>query len=244
MQNEGDLMVKKKKRKLLIFITALIGACMLYVAVINLIVVATGNAGLVYAVKSENSPLDAEEVKEIKDFSADCILVLGCGIKDKSTPSAMLKDRLEAGVMLYKAGAAPKLLLSGDNGTEYHNELHVMLKYCLDNGVPPEDIFCDHAGFSTSESMIRAKEIFGVEKAIIVTQKYHEYRALYIAKQVGFEAIGVSSDQKAYGGQVMRDIREILARNKDFHMYLIGKQSATGGEKIPLSGDGKVSHGE
>ena len=119
-----------------------------------------------------------------------------------------------------------------------------MLKYCIDNGVPPEDVFCDHAGFSTSESMIRAKGIFCVEKAIIVTQKYHEYRALYIAKQAGFKAIGVSSDQKAYAGQVMRDIREILARNKDFHMYLLGKQSATGGEKISLSGDGRISHGE
>ena len=113
-------MIKNKKRKFLIFIAAIVGACMMYAAVINLVVVAAGNAGLVYSVNSENASLDDEKIKEIKDFSADCILVLGCGIKDKSTPSPMLRDRLETGVMLYKAGAAPKLLLTGDNGSKYH----------------------------------------------------------------------------------------------------------------------------
>lgn len=201
---------------------------------------ATDYAGSITA-KTE---IPGDTLDELKAAEADCILVLGAGIRDSETPSAMLKDRLDAGIRLYKEGCAPKLLLSGDNGTQGHNEIHVMLNYVLDAGVPEEDIFCDHAGFSTYESMARARDIFGVEKAIVVSQTYHEYRALYIGEKLGLDLVGVASDQEKYGGQAYRELREIAARNKDFFMMLFKLSSAVGGEEIPITGSGVISHGE
>lgn len=119
-----------------------------------------------------------------------------------------------------------------------------MLKYTKDAGVCEEDIFCDHAGFSTYDSMYRAADIFKVEKAIVVTQKYHEYRALYIAKKLGIQVCGASSDQEKYLGQTYRELREILARNKDFVKANIRAKATYGGDAIPISGSGIVSHGE
>ena len=116
--------------------------------------------------------------------------------------------------------------------------------YVKDAGVPEDDIFCDHAGFSTYESMYRAESIFGVKKAVVVTQKYHEYRALYIGKVLGLEVKGVASDQEQYSGQFYRDFREFLARNKDFLKAAIRANPTFGGETIPISGSGVVSHGE
>lgn len=183
-------------------------------------------------------------IEDITEFGAECIIVLGAGIKDRETPTPMLKDRLDVGIELYKKGVALKILLSGDNGQIEHNEIHVMLNYVKDAGVPEDDIFCDHAGFSTYESMYRAESIFGVKKAVVVTQKYHEYRALYIGKVLGLEVKGVASDQEQYSGQFYRDFREFLARNKDFLKAAVRANPTFGGETIPISGSGVVSHGE
>ena len=184
------------------------------------------------------------EYKSMKDVDADCIIVLGAGIVDAETPSPMLKDRLDTGILLYKNNVAPKILLTGDNGTEEHNEIHVMLNYVKKAGVPEEDIFCDHAGFSTYDSMYRAKSIFEVERAVVVTQTYHEYRALYVAEKLGLEAKGVASDQEKYSGQSVRELREVLARIKDFGKCIIKPESLLGGDVIPISGSGLSSHGE
>lgn len=182
--------------------------------------------------------------EELVAFDADCAIVLGCGIKDKNTPTPMLKDRLDAGIALYNEGVVPKLLLTGDNGQVGHNEIHVMLKYTKEAGVPEKDIFCDHAGFSTYDSMYRAIDVFKAEKAIVVTQKYHEYRALYIANKLGLEAVGVASDQQSYFGQTYRELREILARDKDFFKANLRSKAIYSGEAIPISGSGLSSHGE
>ena len=107
---------------------------------------------ILYLIQGETE-ISALGQESLKDFGADCALVLGCGIEDAETPSPMLKDRLDAGIALYKAGIVPKLLLSGDNGQESHNEIHVMLRYTREAGVPEADIFCDHAGFSTYDSV-------------------------------------------------------------------------------------------
>jgi vancomycin permeability regulator SanA len=154
----------------------------------------------------------------------------------------MLKDRLDVGIALYQAGVAPKLLLSGDNGQQYYNEVAVMLQYALDAGVPAQDIFLDHAGFSTYESMYRAGAVFEVQKAVVVTQGYHLYRALYDARGLGVEAMGVASDQKVYSGQSQRDLREIAARIKDFFMVLAKPEPTFLGEVIPIGGDGRSTH--
>lgn len=181
---------------------------------------------------------------KLKAFGADCILVLGAGIEDDETPTPMLKDRLDLGIELYKKGTAPKLLLSGDNGQINHNEIHVMLNYAKNAGVPEEDIFCDHAGFSTYESMYRADSIFEIKRAIVVTQKYHEYRSIYIGQALGLDVVGAASDQDRYSGQGYREFREILARTKDFFKSAVKAQPTYGGEAIPISGSGVTSHGE
>lgn len=176
------------------------------------------------------------------EFGADCILVLGAGLKEDGAPNHMLQDRLDKGIELFKAGAAPKLLLSGDNGQEEYDEVNAMKKYALDAGIPPEDIFMDHAGFSTYESMYRARDIFLVKKAIIITQRYHQYRALYMARGFGMEAYGVVSEPRTYAGQKYRDLREILARDKDFIKMLIKPEPTYLGETIPINGSGLSSH--
>lgn len=153
----------------------------------------------------------------------------------------MLADRLDTAIQLYKDGVAPKLLLSGDDGQIEYNEVEVMLEYAKAQGVPGKDIFLDHAGFSTYESVYRAQYIFGVKKMVIVTQRYHEYRALYIAQRFGIDVNGVSAVDKRYIYQGFRDIREIMARDKDFFMCIVKPEPTYLGEKIDISGDGRVT---
>ena len=229
------------KMLLAIIVIAMIAglACIL----INSRVVRTTEDKIAYTVRGEVE-IKSFAVDNLKNFDADCIMVLGCGIEDEETPSPMLKDRLDVGIELYKQGAAPKILLTGDNGTEQHNEIHVMLKYTKEAGVPEKDIFCDHAGFSTYESMYRAGSIFNAVRVLVVTQTYHQYRALYIGDKLGLEVMGVASDQQTYFGQRFRESREILARIKDFFKSILRSKPTYGGEVIPISGSGISSHGE
>lgn len=172
----------------------------------------------------------------------DCILVLGCGVWDDGTPSHMLEDRLKRGVALYKEGVSLKLLMSGDHGRTEYDEVNTMKNFAIEAGVPSEDIFMDHAGFSTYESMYRAKDIFCAEKIIIVSQEYHLYRAIYTARALGMEAYGVAADYRTYSGQLYRDIREILARDKDFFVSIFRPDYPYGGETIPVSGNGNLTN--
>lgn len=175
--------------------------------------------------------------------TADCILVLGCGVRPSGEPSLMLRDRLDMGLALYEAGAAPKLLMSGDHGRAEYDEVNAMKDYATAAGVPSEDVFMDHAGFSTYESMYRAKEVFCTQKVIIVSQQYHLYRAVYDARALGLDAWGVAAEDVAYLGQTVRDVREILARNKDYFYCLFRPEPTFLGEAIPVSGDGNASNG-
>ena len=154
----------------------------------------------------------------------------------------MLRDRLVRGVELYELGAAPKLLMSGDHGRKDYDEVNTMKAYAIGEGIPSSDVFMDHAGFSTYESMYRAKEVFAADKIIIVSQEYHLYRALYIADKLGLEAYGVAADGDNYGGQTYREIREILARVKDA-VYTVFKPKPTYlGDVIPVSGNGDLTN--
>lgn len=181
--------------------------------------------------------------QEAADVNADCILVLGCGVRETGEPSLMLRDRLDKGLELYKLGAAPKLLMSGDHGRQEYDEVNAMKDYAMQANVPSEDVFMDHAGFSTYESMYRAKEVFLAKKVVIVSQQYHLYRAVYDARQLGLDAYGVAAEDIAYYGQMGRDLREILARNKDF-IYCIRKPEPTFlGDPVPVWGDGDLSNG-
>ncbi len=184
--------------------------------------------------------LTAEEAAVL---DADCILVLGCGVRPNGEPSLMLQDRLEMGVTLYTLGAAPKLLMSGDHSREDYDEVNAMKDFAMTAGVPSEDVFMDHAGFSTYESMYRARDVFQAEKIVIVSQQYHLYRAVYDARALGLEAYGVAAEDIAYWGQSVRDLREILARNKDVLWCLLQPEPTFLGEAIPVSGNGDLSNG-
>lgn len=196
---------------------------------INFIVVGMGGRDLV----SEKDML-----KE-SSFRADCIIVLGAQVKADGTPSKMLRDRLDEGIRLYEAGAAPKILMSGDDGQVEYNEVAAMAAYAEDAGVSKKDLFLDHAGFSTYESMYRAQYIFGVKRAIVVTQKYHEYRALYIGQRLGMDVRGVSAADINYAFQGFRDIREVMARDKDLLQCIFWPKPTYLGDKIDIKGDGR-----
>ena len=154
----------------------------------------------------------------------------------------MLEDRLLKGIELYKNGVSGKIIMSGDHGRKDYDEVNVMKSYAIENGVNSSDIFMDHAGFSTYETMYRAKEVFKAKKVVIVTQEYQLYRALYIAKNLGLEAYGVNSDQRRYAGQFYRDIREVLARNKDFVKCIFKPFPTYMGDEISVSGNGDVTN--
>lgn len=181
--------------------------------------------------------------EQAKDKNADCIIVLGAGVNKNGNPSWMLEDRIIVGEQLYNAGASKKLLMSGDHGRKEYDEVNIMKKYAIDAGIPSEDIFMDHAGFETYDSIYRAKEIFGAKKIIIVTQKYHLYRALYIAKSLNVEAYGVSADLRDYTKmQYYRIFREWFARIKSFYKCISKPESKYLGDTIDLSGSGDVTN--
>lgn len=180
--------------------------------------------------------------EEADSFQADAVVVLGASVLADGTPSTILQDRLDDGIALYFAGAAPKLIMSGDNGTASYNEVKAMKTYAISKGVPSEDIFCDHAGFSTYESMYRAKYVFGCERIVVATQTYHLYRALWSAQCLGMKAVGVPSDYRTYQKQMQYDIREIPARTKDFFKALLRVPSTYVGEAVSLDQSGDVTN--
>ena len=190
--------------------------------------------------KVKDRILTVEEAAKLDDM--DCILVLGCYVYPDGTPSHMLEDRLITGVDCYKAGCAPKIIMSGDHGRTNYNEVRAMKDFAIDGSVPSSDVFMDHAGFSTYESLYRAKEVFCADSVIIVSQGYHLYRALYIAESLGIEAYGVSADIRTYAGQIMRDIREVAARVKDFAKCIIKPKPTYLGDEIPVWGDGDLTN--
>jgi SanA protein len=179
---------------------------------------------------------------ETASMDFDCILVLGAGVRDGGRPSPMLEDRLLQGIELYKNGFSDRLLMSGDHGRKEYDEVNVMKQFAVDRGIASEHVFMDHAGFSTYESLYRARDIFETERIIIVTQKYHIYRALYIADKLGLEAYGVASDPRRYAGQDLRDLREIVARVKDCFTVMLKPKPTYLGETIPISGNGDLTN--
>ena len=184
-----------------------------------------------------------DQIISIDDVNdSECILVLGAGVWQNNRPSPMLKDRLDRSVDLFEKGVAPYLVMSGDHGQKNYDEVNVMKDYAMDAGIDSNMIYMDHAGFSTYESLYRLKYIFKAERVIIVTQKYHLYRALYIANALGLDAVGVSAQEIDYSGQSVRDLREILARNKDFFSALFFPKPSMMGDPIPLGSGGDLTN--
>jgi SanA protein len=175
---------------------------------------------------------------------AQAALVLGAQVKPDGTPSAMLADRIEAAAELYRAGKVEKLLLSGDHGRETYDEVGTMRRELLARGIPARDLFTDHAGFDTWDSAQRARRVFRVESAIVVTQRFHLARALYAAHRAGLDATGYAADRRGYGRVLGRlRVREALARVKVVADSLTGADPRFLGPPLPIDGDGRESWG-
>ena len=174
----------------------------------------------IYVVKSTDKfKITAEQAAE-KDI--DCVVVLGAAVKN-GKPSYMLKDRLDKAIEIYRLKEGNcTILMSGNGGKNSRpDEIKAMTEYALENGVEKDRIASDPQGYSTYESMYRAYNALGYKSFIVVTQKYHLSRALYSAKALGAEVCGTAAENIRYRGQVIRDIREVLARVKDFGLSAV-----------------------
>lgn len=189
------------------------------ILVVLLVLIAGVNRAVVWGASRSEIYDSKDEIKierAEKGDRYDCILVLGAGVRPDGSPSSMLEDRLRGAVALYRAGASDFILLSGDNSGDDYDEVSVMERYCLENGVPSGAIVRDDIGFSTSESAYNTVKRLGYRDVIVVTQEYHLYRAMYMIKRLGAEADGFATDYRPYSMQIKRDVREYFARCKDF----------------------------
>jgi SanA protein len=219
---------RPRRRTVVLGLLATGGALVLLVAVANAIVVlgAPGSDSVASAPR------------------AQVAIVLGAKVTPDGGMSAMLADRVAVGVRLYKAGKVRKLLASGDHGTVGYDEVDTMKRAMLAAGVPARDVFTDHAGFDTWDSMVRARKVFQVRSALVVTQGFHMPRALWLAQQAGIDAHGVGADLHGYARQKRySEVRELLARVKAVGQALTDAPPRFLGPPIPITGDGRASDG-
>jgi SanA protein len=226
----------KRSRRRRILIWSAIG--------LGVIVVLFGLAALVTNLIVTRSAADSI-VESLKDAPrAQAAIVLGARVYADGTPSPMLVDRLETGIKLYKMGKVEKLLLSGDHGQVEYDEVNVMLDYVLARGVPTEDVFTDHAGFDTYDTMYRAIEVFQVRSALIVTQEFHLARSVYTAQELGLDAVGVVADIQPYTDELRNRMREWLARGKAIiQLHITHPEPTYLGPPLPIDGDGRMTRG-
>lgn len=193
--------MSKRLKLIIVVISALILLSVLFMIAVNLFVV---------NVSEENILYDLESMPKV-----DAIVVLGAGLRSDGTPSDMLSDRLSTAIELYKTGISDKIILSGDCSGADYDEVGAMYSYCVEKGIPEDSLVRDNEGFSTYESIYNVIERLDCNHFIVVTQKYHLYRAVYIAQNMGADVIGVNSDPREYRGQSVRLLREYVARVKD-----------------------------
>ena len=183
-------------------------------------------------------------LSDVSDIpECDAILVLGAFVYSSGAPSPVLRDRLDYGYELYAQGKAAKILVSGDHGNEEYDEVNAMKEYLLAKGVPGEDIFMDHAGFNTYDSMYRAKEIFCINSLLISTQDFHINRSVFIARKLGIDAYGYPCEDKPIYPMTILKIRESLARVKALGDVAVKRAPKFLGDTIPISGDGNLTAG-
>jgi len=175
---------------------------------------------------------------------AQVALVLGALVQPDGRPSAMLADRLDAAAALYRDRRVDRVLVSGDHSRLYYDEVNAMRRELVRRGVPDADIFTDHAGFDTWSSMVRARKVFDVHSAIVVTQGFHMARALWLGKRAGLEVHGLAADQSGYGIEGKKsDVREVLARVKAVEDVVTNAKPRFLGPKVPITGSAQASRG-
>ncbi len=172
----------------------------------------------------------------LKKFPKNDIgIIFGAGINGDQ-PSKYLKDRLDAGILLYKANRINKILLSGDNGRDEYDELTVMKNYCFNHGVDTTKIFIDYAGFDTYSTMYRAKHIFKIKKATLISQEYHLNRAIYIGRKLGIKSVGYSANSGEYHGYKYVTFREYGSIFKSFFDVFRNREPRFLGNTIDING--------
>ncbi|MFZ3074144.1 MAG: ElyC/SanA/YdcF family protein [Minisyncoccales bacterium] len=213
----------KLAKVLLIIAGALIAAAIVFDAIVLF-----SERGIIHN-KIEDLPL------------ADAVLVLGAAVYRNGEMSAVFNDRASVALEVYNAGKVRKILVSGDHSRGDYDEVNIAKKFFLKNGIPGEDIFVDYAGFDTYSSVYRAREIFQVQSIIVSTQNFHLPRALYLARQLGIEAHGISADLRLYDLGYGNVLRENAARVKAFWDIITNARPRYLGDIIPITGDGRVS---
>ncbi len=209
--------------------------------------IACGAAGVV-AIGAANAYVllssDGEATADVREVPhAEVAIVPGAAVLPDGGMSMMLADRVRGALALWRAGKVDKILVSGDHHAWAYDEPGTMRRALVRGGVAPQDVFEDHAGFDTWDTMQRARSIFGVRDAVIVTQGFHMPRSLYLAHAAGIDATGLTTDLHPYGVQGAKsDVREILSRVKAVADVSLGT-AATGGPSIPITGDGRASWG-
>jgi SanA protein len=206
---------------------------------VALVLVMVGANGYILLREQGNSTRKIGEVP-----AAEAAIVPGAQVRPNGTMSAMLADRVRQAARLWHAGKVEKVLVSGDHHTWAYDEPDTMRKVLVKHGVPPRDVFEDHAGFDTWATMVRARSIFNVEDAVVVTNGFHMPRALFLAEEAGIEATGLDADFHQWGYQGQRSsIREVFSRVKAIADITLDTP-AMGGVKIPIqTADGRESWG-
>ena len=222
---------RKRKKRVILIILSLILAAAAVIVVLNAVVIGAA-APFIHGI---------EDTADMEP--ADCVLVPGALVYSNDRLSFVLQDRVDYAIQLYKAGKAKRLLFSGDHGQMDYDEVNAMKDYAVTQGVSEDDIFLDHAGFSTYESLYRARDVFEVKSVIIVTQQFHLSRAVYVARELGLDANGVNSNPRRYGNETKDALRESLARVKDFfYVNLLRPLPKHLGEAIPIWGSSAATH--
>ncbi|MCK9393413.1 MAG: ElyC/SanA/YdcF family protein [Candidatus Paceibacterota bacterium] len=192
-----------------------------------------------YIVNKESGGLIYQDINQIPN--AQVVLILGASVKPNKEMSDIFRDRVDTAIKLYENKKVLKIIISGDHGKKYYDEVEAAKKYLLEKGIPPDDIFLDHAGFDTYDSLYRAKYIFDVKSIIVVTQNFHLPRAMFIAKKLGHNAYGLSADLHSYSGAEKMFIREIFADVKAYLDILLDEKPQFLGPKINLNESGLKS---
>ncbi len=208
--------------------------------VLGLILVLASTLFTVYACIALRGNALTKPLETLKG-TVDCIIVPGAQIYANKKPSPMLQDRLDGAVTLYRAGLSDRILVSGDHREDNYNEPLVMYNYLIEQGIPDEVIFMDHYGLDTYDTIYRAKHVFGVNSAIIATQRFHLQRAVFIADKKGIQVQGFATDPRAYASGLYMFIREIGARLKAVYEVRIGAVPAYTSSPLPIGGDGRSS---
>lgn len=192
-----------------------------------------------YIYSSTKSSIYSDTNKVSKSYTA---LVLGAKVYRNGNLSVILQDRVNTALDLYQSKKITRFLLSGDHGKSNYDEVNLMKDYLIKKGVPKQDIFLDHAGFDTYDSVYRAKHIFNVTEIVIVTQHFHVKRAVYIAKSLGLKVQGFTADKHQYGIAKKMVLRESLANVKAFLELLFHKKPKYLGSIIDIKGDSSLSY--